>query len=144
MRVPDQYKKCVVFLFYKDKGSGDLKIAGTAFFLAIEIVELGLENKTQISDLSAVYTVTAKHVIEGIRNKSIDKKVYIRVNPKGGEAVFKVFDIDEWVSHPDDPSIDITLTPIGFDPKQYDSLWITYKDIIQDNTLEQKWARCWR
>lgn len=100
MLVPDEIRKCVVFLCYQD--SSGLRLAGTAFFVNVPMEGLGRVD---------VYLVTAKHVIEKIGQKSIDQKVYVRMNLKDGGTEKVPTHIDHWIFHPEDPSIDVAVLP---------------------------------
>jgi hypothetical protein len=55
------------------------------------------------------YAVTAKHVIEGIRNKGADS-VLLRVNLKGSGAAWVKTDLSAWNYHPTDPSVDVAIS----------------------------------
>ena len=87
MQIPDEIRKCVVFVCYKTTAS--MVLAGTAFFIG---VPLG------VSNLSSIYLITAKHVIDTIRDKSIDQKVYLRMNLKSSGAQYVESPIVKWLS----------------------------------------------
>jgi hypothetical protein len=70
MRVPDEIKKCVVFLGYQ-LANGEFKFAGTALFLGNEV------NGRQAS-----YLVTARHVIDNIHKLGLDT-IWAGLNKKG-------------------------------------------------------------
>ena len=76
MRVPDEIKKCVVFLGYQ-LANGEFKFAGTALFLGSEV------NGHQSS-----YLVTARHVIDNIYKLGLDT-IWARLNKKGGGAEWR-------------------------------------------------------
>ena len=97
MRVPDEVLKCVVFVGYEDS-AGEIRLAGTAFFLTMEIA-------AECNDL-AVYLVTAKHVIDGIRMNGATE-VVLRLNTVTGGTLLVDSDIDMWRSDPDDPYLDV-------------------------------------
>jgi len=81
--------KCTVFLGSK-KADGAYEVRGTAFFLGRE---LNQEHKF-------VYLVTAKHVLDGIKNKLGLDSVGVRINIKGGLSRWFDVKISEWKSHP--------------------------------------------
>jgi hypothetical protein len=91
MLVPDEVRKCVVFLIYKNKFTKSDTLVGTAFFVSVKEEEFGL---------NFVYLVTAKHVIEAIEEKSLDKKVYIRINQKDKPSITLWSDLNKWKFHP--------------------------------------------
>src|SRR5258707_3551305 len=74
MLIPDEVRKCVVFLLYKDKHQR-FQFAGTAFWVSSQIEMFGFP-----------HLITAKHVIVVIRQKGIDGKVYIRINDKQNDS----------------------------------------------------------
>jgi hypothetical protein len=96
MRVPDEILKCAAFLAYESVDG--LRLAGTAFFLGRDL---------DSRDYQAVYLVTAKHVIDGIRESAISDRVFIRLNQTGASAVSVASNLDSWVPHPDDPFVDV-------------------------------------
>jgi hypothetical protein len=98
MQIPDEIRKCVVFVCYKT--ATETKLAGTAFLIG---VQLG------ISLFSSSYFVTAKHVIDGIRDKSVDQKVYLRMNLKGAGAKLVETPIERWLSHPNESDVDVAV-----------------------------------
>lgn len=111
MIVPDNVRKSVVFLGYQ-MHSGEMRLAGSAFFLGTEI------DGGQATD---VFLVTAKHVIEGIRKLGL-LDVHIRANRTDGQSVWEKYAISEWDIHPD-PSVDVAILQIGV-PQAWDHLVI--------------------
>jgi len=62
-----------------------------------------------------MYTVTAKHLIGYIRQKSLDQIVHLRVNLRaGGTAVIEI-PASAWWDHPTDSSVDVSVHPEGPD-----------------------------
>jgi hypothetical protein len=98
MQIPDEIRKCVVFVCYK--ATSGLKLAGTAFLVG---VPLG------VSDLSSCYFVTAKHVIEAIREKSVDQTVYLRINLKDVGVQLVGTPVNSWLSHPHEADVDVAV-----------------------------------
>ena len=74
MQVPDEIHKCVAFLGAKTK-SGSIQPLGTVFFVGESI---------EGTNTGIVYAVTARHVVEAIRNQSIDNSTYFRLNTRTG------------------------------------------------------------
>lgn len=109
MRVPDEVRKCAAFVCYRDNDG--YKLGGTAFFISIPLEGVG--------GGLFVYLVTAKHIIEGVASKSVDKKTHIRINLRDKPAALVSIDIARWLYHPDDTLVDVAIVP-----------WAPPKDII--------------
>lgn len=98
MLVPDEIRKCVVFVSYKSKGV--MVLAGTAFFVSVP---------GSNPNIMYPYLVTARHVIEGIKKNSIDGKVYIRVNLKDKPSINISSELTEWKCHPTLQNVDVAV-----------------------------------
>jgi len=101
MLVPDEIRKCAAFLCYK--ADHDIKLAGTTFFVGTPMVGT--------NGIQFVYLVTARHIIDGIRRKSTDQMVYVRVNMRDKPAQLVKFPIERWLFHPQDAAVDVAITP---------------------------------
>jgi hypothetical protein len=97
MLIDDNVRKCVQFLQYQS-GRGML-LAGTSFM--VSFIEDGE---------SFGYLVTAKHVIDRIREKASDGRVYVRVNVIGQSFEEVSTNVIDWWFHPTDSSTDIAVT----------------------------------
>lgn len=97
MRVSDEMRNCVVFLYLKVKGQ--LRPAGTAFFVFRTIP--GHPGRT----LGVL--LTAHHVIRGITRASDDRKVVVRANGRGGGAQTFETSVDDWTQP--DSSVDCAM-----------------------------------
>jgi len=107
MQVPDQIRKCVVFLGYR-LADGGTKLAGTGFLVARPYQE-GLEPSMGSVCPSFTYLLTAKHVLEGIQKQGIDE-VLIRFNYRDGKARWVSSKIDDWQYHPtESDTVDVAL-----------------------------------
>ncbi|MGA7501671.1 MAG: hypothetical protein WBX00_33480 [Isosphaeraceae bacterium] len=96
MFVPNNIRKCVVFIGYKTN-AGNMKLAGTAFLAARESEE----------DCSKfAYVITAKHVIDNIRHR-LCHSAFLRVNYKDGSTEWVESDLSHWYYHPDDALVDV-------------------------------------
>lgn len=103
MQVPDEVRKCVVFLAYR-KDSGDIRPGGTAFFVQVPtVVSQGL---------ACDYLVTARHVIEEIRKRSIDGNLLIRANGRDGKATLWTSSLADWEFH-EDERVDVAVSWVG-------------------------------
>jgi hypothetical protein len=102
MRVPDEMRKCVVFLG-KEVGP-EIVYGGTAFFVSVPSKE---------APLSFLYLVTAKHcadALEGI-------EFWVRVNDKSGGVLELKADGIRWYRHPIDPDhVDVAVFPFLYRP----------------------------
>jgi hypothetical protein len=97
--VPEEVRKCVIFLQYQS-GQGP-QFAGTAFLVAL---------KDELNPGEwFTYAVTAKHVIEFIRENSPDDDVHVRANlSAGGTATFAAH-ASLWLPHPTDSTTDVAV-----------------------------------
>jgi hypothetical protein len=100
-QVPDEVRKCVVFVCYK--AADGIKFAGTAFFVGVP-----LEN---INNKVAPYLITAKHIIDKIKEHSIDQKIYLRINLKNATAQFIETSVSSWKFHPSETNVDVAILP---------------------------------
>jgi hypothetical protein len=98
MLIPDEVRKCVVFLLYIDRVKQRKVLAGTAFLVGVEQ-----------DDIRFTYTVTAKHVIVGAKRNSADNKIYMRMNDKQGGRQDVETNLDDWLDHPTDTSVDVSV-----------------------------------
>lgn len=132
MIIPDGTLKTVAFLCYRDK-SKDIRFAGTCFFVKDRDSETGL---------SFPYTVTALHVINGIREKSSDGIVLLRFNRKDGGTEYIEKHVSQWVAAPQDEEvIDVAVIEYAPDATIYDILYIetgiiVSQELITDNSVE--------
>jgi len=94
-----------------------MKLAGTCFFMTIPIED---------TEFGFHYIITAKHVIEGIRQRSIDQKVFIRFNIKDKGVKLMRASINSWLYHPEDPTVDVAVLKwVPLDIVDYRSLDIS-------------------
>lgn len=112
MQVPDEIRKCVVFIG-RNTDTG-MKLKGTGFFVVEQ-----KEHETRF-----VHLVTAKHVLAKIWETGPRELVYIRVNHKEGTKYFIDTDRSQWILHPD-PTVDIAVLPcteLGIELEDFDYL----------------------
>jgi hypothetical protein len=100
VQVPDEIRKCVVFVGYERDGREHY--GGTAFFVGVEIDARGY---------AAVYLVTARHVVKEASSRSATGRILIRANTKDGSGV-TVTTAEQWVTHPD-PAVDVAVINAG-------------------------------
>lgn len=103
MQIPDEIRKSVVFIGYKETNAPEkIVFGGTAFFV----------EELDVKRASFTHLVTAKHNIMKIMEKGIDDKVYLRCNFKNKPADNIPIDIDKWVFHPSDLYADVAVFPL--------------------------------
>ena len=95
MDIPFAVQKCVAFVGYKRVG-GTEKFAGSAFFL-----------HRSTNGLAFTYIATAAHVVQGIKDKGLEK-VLLRLNYKTGQAKWIDSAVKDWYFHPD-PAVDVAV-----------------------------------
>jgi hypothetical protein len=98
MDIPPEVLKSVVFVGYQD-------IAKKKYFSGTAV----LVSRARIGDVYFSYFVTAKHVIDGIKELGI-KTVLLRMNMKSGNAEWVPTDLKDWV-FPPDKSVDVAVLP---------------------------------
>jgi hypothetical protein len=102
MIVPDEIRKCVVYVGYRTN-TGDVELAGTAFFLTRDV---------EGTQKGFVYLITAKHVIQGIESmENFDGGIVLRVNFPDGNAYNIDTKVDQWLFHPDESEVDVAVLP---------------------------------
>jgi hypothetical protein len=106
MRVPDGVRKTVGFIGYEDKRNGEFIPVGSFFFL-------GHDPKAGEPVSEKVYLVTARHLIDKLRDKAADDAV-LRLNRKDPNAplIRIAVPLTKWFSHPHDESIDVAITKV--------------------------------
>ncbi len=128
MLVPDEVRKCVVFLCFK-ANDGIIKLAGTAFFVSLRYTDL---------DGAFGYVVTAKHVIDGIKNNSIDQMVYLRVNTIKGDVAQVITHIASWMHHPQNQAVDVSVLPWAPPPEVMDFRMIPTTMAATNEVIEKE------
>jgi hypothetical protein len=128
MQIPDKIRKCVMFVGYKEH-NGIHKFAGTAF-----IVLRPIEG---ITGQGFTYIVTAKHVLDKIRDKFLDK-VYLRANFADGNAYWVETNINDWFPHPEDAEVDVAVLPISLDLKKLDHRVYSILSFATDEIVKQR------
>ncbi|MGO9120788.1 MAG: serine protease [Desulfomonilaceae bacterium] len=125
--IPDYLTKTVAFLQYRDN-DGEFHFDGTAFFVSTSF--------SNGSDRAHTYAVTAHHCIHGIKKASSDGLVYLRINFRDGAAQRISIPIDDWRVHPDDPTIDVAIAPIGMNTR-WDQACFPVKSFADDASIER-------
>jgi len=101
MYIPDEIRKCVVFIGYR-LPDGEMKFSGTGFFASRRVAEVG----------AWTHVVTASHVIRGISAlDNFDGKILLRINLADGGAETVEVDAARWLFHPEEPEVDVAVLP---------------------------------
>ncbi len=105
MKIPEGIRTCVAFVGLQMYDQS-FRMAGSVYFISRD------DNGSNLK-----YAVTAKHVIEGIKSKGLDR-VFLRLNMASGNATWFSTNIDDWEYHYD-PNVDIATHKVGF-PSEID------------------------
>ena len=135
MQIPDEIRKCVVFLAYKTtKG---YQMVGTGFFCGIDSDDKQFHFR---------YLVTAKHVLAKIQEQtkedkiSVDNNIWVRVNKKDGNVDYIPVPFNLWLSHPDiSISVDIIACLDILNPAIYDYLTIPYTMFATKDVMDKEY-----
>src|SRR6185437_11796915 len=99
MIVPREILNCVCFIGLQTQ-DGSYHPKGTAFFLG--------QLREGTAGPPLVYVVTAKHLITKIKDLGCDR-VCLRLNCSSGGFSWHDTPLQDWVSHPTDPSVDVAV-----------------------------------
>lgn len=102
MLIPDEIKQCVAFLLCKRRT--EMHLAGTVFFVGVAIPD---------TNRMVVYAITAKHVIDAIKEHGDNEEVIFRLNKTDGNFLLLSTKCADWVTHPFDSSVDVAICPVG-------------------------------
>lgn len=125
MLFPPELLKSVAFIGYKTADQSTF-LAGTVFFVAKPIAS--------IPGRFFPYAITAKHVIDGIRDKGLST-VMLRLNKKDGAAVWFETSADGWLSDPSDPLIDLACIGLELDVS-WDHLYTPIASVVTKEVVE--------
>lgn len=106
VQISEDMLLCVGFVGV-ELGAGP-KVVGTFFLIGLPLSHGRV----------AIYAVTAAHVLDGVRRKSMDGFVYLRLNRKTYGVGWLRTSMLGWVQH-DDPHVDIAVSPMII-PTSYD------------------------
>lgn len=121
--IPPKVKEIVSFIFVPGKDGKPIPY-GTGFFVGVKLSER--------PEYSAIYFVTAKHVLRRPDNRSFYSAVFLRLNKKGGKAEMirlplSVSGIRKNVFVHKDSTVDLVVIPVSPDSQRYD-----YKFLPED------------
>lgn len=129
MRVPDEIRKCVVFVglpFAFPVGQERLRFKGTAFFVSIQ--------SESLQGIWYVYLVTAKHVATELEGK----RFLVRINTKDGRSKLIVGEGVRWWYHPTDDLVDVAVIPYAPPVEEFDYRTIPVNMFLTDDIIRQK------
>lgn len=127
MQVPDEIRKCSVFVGYNTGGC--MELGGTAFFVSVP---------DKASGMVFGHVVTAKHVVQKAHDADVDGKIRLRVNKKDGAFDFVVSDQLDWYYHPDDLSVDVAVLPLWLPQDQFDYLFLPVEMAANDKIIKEQ------
>ena len=132
-QVPDEIRKCVCFI-YSEEADGTRVPRGTAFYV-------GLPLNPPLAG-HAVYLITARHVLTGIKHRRPDGKFYIRLNLREGadkESAWFHTNVDHWTVHPDESLVDDTAAISGLpSPELVDFKFFPLEGIASEDLIERE------
>ena len=128
MQIPDEIRKCVVFIAHLDKNNQKI-LKGTGFFISIEALD---------KSINFVYLVTARHIIAKIisHNLALDNNIWIRINKKMKGFDFVSVPISAFVPHPD--SVDVMILPFAPDIGTYDYLTLPHTMLLSQDVIDER------
>lgn len=127
MRVPDEVRKCVVFLTW-DRPVGDHfthEWRGSAFLMSVP--------SERLPHVSYTYLVSAAHLFPSHGRMPF----YVEVNMHDGQRrEIGVGTALDWVRHPTDQTIDVAVLPWGPPSLEYDHTRLPVSMLLPDTLLE--------
>lgn len=132
MRVPEEVRKCVVFVGLPattSDGQPGLKLKGTAFLVAVP--------SESRKEEFYVYLVTAKHVAIKLEGKNFAA----RVNMKDGSSKRLRGDETRWWYHPTDQLVDVAITP-WIPPPEVEFKLIPISMFLSDDIIQSEDIGC--
>ncbi|MBI4965133.1 MAG: hypothetical protein HY913_17800 [Desulfomonile tiedjei] len=124
MKIPEEIRKCAAYIGYWDGQKHVL--LGTCFWVGVPV-----------SDLMAhiVYVVTAKHLIEKIREKTADDSAYLRVNFVKSGAQWIRNNLHDWRFHPTEDNVDAAVLSMQL-TNEMDHRFFPQESFITDEIIE--------
>jgi hypothetical protein len=124
MRVPNEIRKCVTFL-YRRTDEGNFVPHGTTFLVAYRVLFDGVNQ-------CFYYAVTAKHNLDKIEAQCIDHNTYLRFNPPNFSPEMPNIHYEEWYVH---PTADVAVIPIAWGPGIDNRGWPIVEGIVNEETI---------
>lgn len=110
MVIPDEMRKCVVFVGYRKPSDQSVVLCGSAFWI--------VRPRPHFPEENIAYMITAGHIVKGITNKNIST-IILRINYADGNWGYIETKASDWVFH-DDPAADVAVLCLGFHTAQHD------------------------
>lgn len=129
MRVPEEARKCVVFVglpVTMPNGQPGINLKGTGFLTAVP----SKSNPKR----GYVYLVTAKHIADKLKGK----KFAARVNTKDGRSKRVIWEEIRWWYHPTDQLVDVAIVPLK-PPPELDFKLIPLSIFLSDDTIRNEY-----
>jgi hypothetical protein len=105
MQVPDEMRKCALFVGYRTRPENDPIITGTAFLIGVPT-----GGGTGIQ-----YVVTARHLLDRMDERVPGiSTMLLRMNMTGGKAKWIDFEMSNWQYH-EDRSVDLAVAELPLD-----------------------------
>ncbi len=125
MRVPDEIRRCTVFVGFST-ADGETRLAGTAFFVA------EIEN----GKVTSRWVVTARHVLELSRPFTDEPdQILLRVN-QADSAHWMRLPANRWIAHPD-ASKDVAVFEVTEELDDSDALFFPLSHIVNEQSVER-------
>lgn len=128
MRVPDEVRKCVVFVGLMVRGPGgrqSFRVLGTAFIVSVP--------SESIQGAQYLYLITAKHVAVNLKNISL----CVKVNKKDGNSDFLCEDKVNWWYHPTDELVDVAVIPWS-PPETVEFRAVPVNILLKDEVIQNR------
>jgi hypothetical protein len=137
MRVPEDIRKCVVFIGNRKAtrdGKLNISFIGTAFLILVPSSKKAI-NFTSSSDEATgfLYLVTAKHVAE-----KLSERYLVRINSNDGTSKLIESMGIKWFNHPSDPFVDVVVTPFSLSQDGFDYKVIPTERFLTDSIIQKK------
>src|SRR5882672_2484323 len=127
MRIPDEVRKCVVFLGVADSEGQKVNYRGTGFFVTY--------TSSVLKDTHFCYLVTAKHVADQL----VGKQMFVRVNSNDGKAINYKIDMEvRWWVHPTDTAADVAVFPMGLPREKVDYRTLPTEMCLTEQNVKEK------
>jgi hypothetical protein len=129
VRVPDEVRKCVVFLglpvHVLPNGEERVSFVGTAFFVSIS---------SSVEGTSYIYLVTAKHVAE-----KVGKNLFVlRMNTRDGRSILIEAKSPKWFFHSTDASVDAAVLPWAPSFEEFDYKAVHVSTFLSNEIIQKE------
>jgi len=136
MQIPPEVTKCAVFIGFNFPN--EIKYCATGFIVGVSANESAFDGRHYD------YLVTAKHVIDGIKEyyeaektSEEKRKIILRINDTKGSTKIITTEIKDWIFHPTDESVDAAVIPLTLPEDQFDAVAIMEEHALNDEKIKQ-------